>query len=407
MTQLVNDAFEQCCGSLPIDASLAKAIIRYETSFVTKNADHIAFFGGHLLGVNPVKFLPSDQNIWFDEILQTDPEVLTQALSEFRELNNERIVSSDAMNLSCTWLAHKLLNSNLDPNLKEQAMLSTMLVLQYKFFTSRLYILFGKYPAEPEVAEAMYAELSYKYAIKQYGSWAAVFKARADDIIRKGGLHYERIVQFKPDKEIVYMVNDIQGRIREMLKGLYGEHLRVLHSGVRIKSSSMVVEFDGESVLKDSSKSLVQYRRYLDSIISNPPAFIRDELITVILQVMNTAPERLVRQTLAWMSAHYRQEQHSAITPVLDQTMIHAFGYLNEERGFIHDKPDLAVLLSRLKGVYTSSRSTDQHLLKLRTETEKLVVLATQAKSPAIVAGVRTAILLYLVARTFSMHHYG
>jgi hypothetical protein len=406
MTQLVIDAFEQCCGHLPIDASLARAIISYETRFVTKNADHIAFFGGHLLGVNPVKFLPSDQNVWFDEILQADPELLTQALSEFRELNNDRIVSSDAMNLSCAWLAHKLLASNIDPHLKEQAMLSTMLVLQYKFFTSRLFILF-RYPADPSVAEAMYAELSYKYAIKQYGSWAAVFKARAEDIIKQGGLHWETIKAFKPDARIVYMVNDIQGRIREMLKNLYGEHLRVLHSGVRIKSSSMVVEFDGESVLKDSSKSLVQYRRYLDSIISNPPAFIRDELISVILQVMNTAPEKLVRQTLAWMSAHYRQEQHSVITPVLEQTLIHAFGYLNEERGFIHDKPDLAVLLSRLKGVYTSSRSTDVHLLKLRTETEKLVVLATQAKSPAIVAGVRTAILLYLVARTFSMHHYG
>jgi hypothetical protein len=310
------------------------------------------------------------------------------------------------MNLSCAWLAHKLQSSTIDPHLKEQAMLSTMLVLQYKFFTSRLFILF-RYPADPAVAEAMYAELSYKYAIKQHGSWAAVFKARAEDIIKQNGLHWETIKAFKPDSRIVYMVNDIQGRIREMLKNLYGEHLRVLHSGVRIKSSSMVVEFDGESVLKDTSKSLVQYRRYLDSIISNPPAFIRDELISVILQVMNTAPEKLVRQTLAWMSAHYRQEQHSVITPVLEQTLIHAFGYLNEERGFIHDKPDLAVLLSRLKGVYTSSRSTDAHLLKLRTETEKLVVLATQAKSPAIVAGVRTAILLYLVARTFSMHHYG
>jgi hypothetical protein len=406
MTQLVYDAFEQCCGSLPIDAALAKAIISYETRFVTKNADHIAFFGGHLLGVNPVKFLPTDQNTWFDEILQTDPELLTQALSEFRELNNERIVSSDAMNLSCAWLAHKLLQSNLDPKLKEQAMMSTMLVLQYKFFTSRLYILF-RFAADPEVAEAMYTELSFKYAIKQYGSWAAVFHARAADIIGPNSIHYGTIKAFKPDKGVVYMVNDIQGRIREMLKGLYGEHLRVLHSGVRIKSSSMVVEFDGESVLKDSTKSLVQYRRYLDSIISNPPAFIRDELISVILQVMNTAPEKLVRETLAWMSANYRLQQHSAITPVLDQTLIHAFSYLNEERGFIHAKPDLAVLLSRLKGVYTSSRSTDPHLLKLRVEAEKLVVLATQAKSPAVIAGVRTAILLYLVARTFSMQHYG
>lgn len=406
-TQLVFDAFERCCGHLSIDAALAKALIHYETRFVTKNADHIAFFGGHLLGVNPVKFLATDQNVWFDEILQADAEVLTQALSEFRELNNDRIVSSDAMNLSCVWLAHKLLHANLDTHLKEQAMMAAMLVLQYKFFTSRLYLMFGKYPAEPSVAEAMYTELSFKYAIKQYGSWSAVFHARAADIIRKGDLHWDTLNAFRPDTRIVYMVNDIQGRIRKMLKGLYGEHLRVLHSGVRIKSSSMVAEFDGESILKDTAKSLVQYRRYLDSIIGNPPAFIRDELISVILQVMNTAPEKLVRETLTWMSTHYRQQQHSAITPVLEQTLIHAFSYLNEERGFVHAKPDLAVLLSRLKGVYTSSRSTDAHLLKLRVETEKLVVLATQTKSPAVIAGVRTAVLMYLVARTFSMHHYG
>lgn len=405
-SEMVLTAFEEHCGGLAVDEALASAIHQYQIRFVTKNADHIAFFGGHLMGVNPVKFLSTDENYWFDEILQTDAQALTHALSDFKELNNDRVVSSDVMNLSCLWLAHRLYHAKIKPELKEQAMISTMLVLQYKFTTSRLSRYFS-YPADPAIAEATYASLSHKYAIKRFGSWSALFLDRAQDIIRPNGLHFKTIVNFAPDLKIVYMANDIQGRIRDLLKNIYGEHKRIQESGVRIHAVSNVAEFDGESVLKDQTKNLAQYRRYLESIVTDRHAFIREELLGVIFQLMPTASDKLIRETLLWMHLHFREGATGTIMDVMDRCLIHAFSYLNEERNYLHSHPDLASLLARLKGVYSSSRSTDQELMVLREKGEQLVTSATGNTSPAMVAAVRTSVLLYLVARTFTMRHYG
>ena len=70
------------------------------------------------------------------------------------------------------------------------------------------------------------------------------------------------------------------------------------------------------------------------------------------------------------------------------------------------NKSDLPGLLSKMKGVYTSSRSTDEELLNIRENVEKWVTLATKNSSPAVVAATRTGLLLYILLRTFTMQHY-
>ena len=63
-------------------------------------------------------------------------------------------------------------------------------------------------------------------------------------------------------------------------------------------------------------------------------------------------------------------------------------------------------MLSRLRGVYMSSRSTDPILIDLRERTEKIVEIATNNKNPSNLASTRTGVLLYIVLRTFTMKHY-
>ncbi len=236
--------------------------------------------------------------------------------------------------------------------------------------------------------------------------------ARAEEIIAKvndrerESIHYQTITKMDNDDDVIYMLNDTQGRIRDALKNIYGVFLRVHKEGGRIVSTSMLVEHDGESILLDKSKNLLAYGRYINAIVSDKNSFIREELTSLIEKIMHTMSPRFFMETLVWMSYNYRQSGAQVIEEILNETLIHSFDYLGHHRSALRNSHDLPGLISTLCGVYKASRSTDPALLSLREKVESVVRKATGSKNGGIVSSVRTGILLYIVLRTFTMQHY-
>ncbi|WP_144106689.1 hypothetical protein [Paraburkholderia sp. BCC1886] len=402
----ISTVFEEACGQLVLDSAFAKRLATYQSSWKHKNDDHIKFFGGNLLGVEVVRFTEADRDQWFDEILKADQNNLSEQLLALPTVNPEFNVSSDTMNLSCAWLMHVLYTSpKLNPQQKHDAMLDVALVLNYKFLTSRLFRHF-KYPADRATAEATYAALSGKFAIKQLGSWARVLEQRSEDLISPEGLHFNAISRMNNDLEVIYLLNDTQGRIRDMLKNIYDVFMQIHHQGIRIQSTSSLVDYDGEVVLKDKNKNVLAYTRYLHAIVTDKSSFMREELMELIEKLMHTTPPRLFRETLGWLSDNYRQSGAGKIEELLNETLIHSFDYLAEERTMMRSHVDLPTLLARLKGVYTSSRSIDPALFSLRDKAQWCVKQATGNRNDSVIASVRTAVLLYVVIRTMTMQHY-
>lgn len=406
MRESIKSVFAQECADLKIDAAFIKRLHNYQVSFVNKNDDHIAFFGGHLLGVHVVRFTPADQDRWFDEILEVDPNPLEERLLALPDVNEDFIVSSNTMNISCVWLAHAIMESKLlSDQQKQDGMVDAMLVLQYKFLTSLLYQRF-RYPADPAVAEATYAQLSYKFAIKQHGNWFALLKSRAESIIEKSSIHRRVFEKMDSDLDVVYMLNDSQGRIRDIVKNIYGVFKTVHSQGVKITSTSGVVEHDGQEILKDKTKNASAYVRYINAVITDRQSFMREELLGVVEKLMHTMPPRLFRETLVWMSDNYRQSGAQVIEEVITEVLLHSFEYLSDNRALVRNENDLPGLLSRLRGVYMSSRSSEEAVLSLREKTEYMVKQATGSKSGSVIASVRTGVLLYLLCRAYTMKHY-
>jgi hypothetical protein len=271
--------------------------------------------------------------------------------------------------------------------------------------TSRLYQHF-KYPAEKATAEATYAALSGRFLIKQYGTYGAVLKARAEDIISEEGIHYDKFVKMDDDDKVVDLLNDVQGRIRDMIKNIYDVFLRVHHQGDRIISTSSVVEHDGAEILRDKTKNLAAYGRYINSIVTDKNSFVREELVNIIVKIMDTMPESLFRTTLEYMSDNYRQRGAGEIEEILHDAIVHSFDYIQDHRELVNKNTDLAFFIGRLRGVYMSSRSTDVALFALREKTEKLVQRATHNRNESVIASVRTGVLLYVVLRAFTMRYY-
>jgi hypothetical protein len=284
-------------------------------------------------------------------------------------------------------------------------MIDVLLVLQFKLLTSRLYRHFP-YPADKATAEATYAELSNKFAIKIYGSWIGLLRARSEEIISNTSIHFDTIAKMDRDSKVIYMLNDVQGRLRDMLKNIYGVFIRVHNQGSKIRSISATVEHDGVEILKDRLHGAGNYTRYLKSVVPDRNSFIREELLRVVEKLMHSMPPKLLEQTLEFISDHYLKKNELGVEKVIDGVMLHSFAYLADNRQLIRANVDLAELLVRLRGAYTSSRSTDPDLLALREDTAEIVKKAVHVKTESVIASVRTGVLLYLVARAYTMRHY-
>ncbi|MFO5742370.1 hypothetical protein ACLBPW_30195, partial [Klebsiella pneumoniae] len=74
----VNVVLDRNFKDVHFDRDLCKRIIDFTISFMNRNADHSAFFGGVLLGVQQVKFFDTDREISYDDVLRIDAAPLAE-----------------------------------------------------------------------------------------------------------------------------------------------------------------------------------------------------------------------------------------------------------------------------------------------------------------------------------------
>jgi hypothetical protein len=408
----IKDVYDQLCAHVHPDKHLYKAACSLQEGFVNKKREHIEFFGGNLTGVQVVRFTDQERDKLFDILLQADEYQLKDEVYALKDMhgnpaiNQNFIVSSDIFNISCVWLLHRIHHAedhelNAEERLDAKARVCAFLL--YKFLTSLLFHYF-KYPADPEVAAATYAELSRKYALKQHGSWGAALMNMAIGLVGPTSIHVNTIDKLDDDYDIVKMLNDIQGRVKDMLKNIYSVFMEVNAHGGRISSSTSFHEIEGEIELKDQTKSLGVYTQYLRRIITDKPSFIKDELVDVVSNMMHTMAPRMLYQALSWTSDNYKGQHDGKINAAIDLVMEHAIEYLSANRDIT--RTDVGAVLDKLRGAYMSSRSTDAKLIKARSDVEEIIKLATGSRNDNAVASVRTAWMLYLVARAYTMRHY-
>lgn len=404
--RLITEVFEDECQGIEIDAKFIKKLHMLQVGFVNKNEEHIEFFGGHQLGVQKVRFTAQDENYWFEDILQVNEYNLKERLHKLPGINPDFVVSSDVFNISAVWLTHAIYKSDLKEELKQQGMTDAILIMNFRFMTSRLAHYF-RYPADPAIAEEVYNRLSFKFAIKQHKTWFNVLYNRSLDTIATSSIHYKTITTMADNKAVADMINDCQGRIRDIIKNIYEVIDTVKKEGVRITTTSDVGNsFDGAEILKDKVNGLNSYTQYLKSVAADRNSFIKDELVTVIDKVLNNLSYRLFMQTLEWVSDNYGKQKDGLIDHMIEEVMTHSFGYLEDNRSQLKGNVNLVNVLARLRGVYMSSRTTDPILLNIREKCEEIAYLATKNKNKNILPSLRTGLMLYLVSRAFTRQHY-
>jgi len=402
----IKTVFDEAFSHVKFDKELCKRIVQFSLKYMNRNDDHSAFFGGVLLGVNPIRFLDTDRETWYEDVLDIDEDLLYHAFRKVKSINFDFKVMSDVFNYTPIYLCHRLEQTNLPQAMKKDAMTHAFMVLHYRFLTSLLIKRF-KYPADPEVAAATYQSLSGRFDIRRYGSWRALLKARAEDLISSNSIYRKTILNFSPDPSLIRVVTDTQGRIREVVKKIYAIYLETLQSGGRIRSTSdTFVNTDGEMVLKDRKNGYAGYLRYINTVIPSERDFVRDELLEVVASTMTAMPPALFKEALYFLSRNYNQPHQGYLEELVKENLLYTFDYLQSNRSVLGRNTDLALLLSKLRALLMASRSSDPVVLKLRSLTEKMVFAATGSRNAAVIASVRTGCLLYLTLRTMTKAHY-
>lgn len=405
MAKGILEVFQEETKDLKIDEALLKRIHRYERSFVNRNDEHINFFASNLLGVHRLRFLGSDYDMWFDEVVQIDDLELRKKIHSLPTVNPEHSRASDIMNLTCMWLLHAIYNSKLSRSRKHEGMMDTLLVFHYKVLSSKIAHDF-KYTANKEVAIATYASLSKKYGLKQYGNWSAWLRARCESVLDRRSIHMPTIEKFRPDEKIQYMITDTQGRVRDAVKNMRNRFQEVMDSDAQFATKAAKVKLEDGDEVRDVRKKTTEYRTYLKGIINDERALIKRELVDIIHSAMHTMDTRNLNDALRYVSKNFGAGGKRHVEEFIDELVVHYFEFVSSSPEVADRRKDLPFVLYKLRGTYMSSRSTDPSLLKLRELGSTIIDDSVRSKSSSSRVSARTGMMLYLVLRMLVKDNY-
>lgn len=399
----VKNVFDLMVVDLEIDNSWVRKLRQYVYGFYSRNSDHIEFFGGPYLGTHRIVYKTSDRKDWFTNIIDVDEIRLRDELIKCKHINKDFKVSSDAFNLSIPYLMYCVYRSRLSDSQKNEALINLVIMFHYRVMTSIMNHYFG-YLANRKIAEAAYNALTLKFDIKRYGSWNALFKARAESIIDpKRGIHFKTFTTLANDKDIVYMVNDMESR----LKGVINDYSRVFYN---VKGYEQLIEtddgfvlLDGKLVVKDIQKNINQRRGFIETVLNSGDTFYKEELVDYAIKGMDRTPPDKFKQVIRDFPYRYVSKGGEKYREFVEDTITHLFEYLALNN---IKQTDIRQVILRIRGAYTSNKSTNKLLFKLRDNGDNIISAMTGIKTRSTITAMRTSLMLYIVLRTITMESF-
>lgn len=396
----IKTVFDAMVVDLVIDNSWVRRLRQYVYGFYSRNSDHTEFFGGPYLGTHRIVYKTADRKDWFSDIIDVDEVVLRDELIKCKYVNKDFKVSSDAFNLSIPYLMHCVQKSKLSDGQKHEALINLVIMFHYRIMTSIMNHYFG-YLANRKVAEAAYNALTLKFDIKRYGSWNALFKARAENVIdSKRGIHYKTFTTMANDKDVVYMVNDMESRLKSVINDYSRVFYKVRENEQLIETDDGFVLLDGKLVVKDIQKNINQRRTYIETILNSGDTFYKEELVDYAIKGMDRTPPDKFKQVVRDFPYQYVHPKGDKYRVFVEDTVTHLFEYLAANN---IKQSNVRQVVLRMRGAYTSNKSTNPLLFKLRDEGDDIIAGMTGIRTRSTVTAMRTSLMLYIVLRTITM----
>lgn len=143
------------------NSALVKKISSFKNNFMTKDSEYAEFFGGPLLGVHRIKWMPEDTDYWIDDIAMIDDvDELERETYRLPEINSAFKNSSNIHNLLMIYLLHKIhVSDDIPQKDKLGACTDVMMCLNIKFLTSVVNNKFFKFPISTDIAIELHQQI--------------------------------------------------------------------------------------------------------------------------------------------------------------------------------------------------------------------------------------------------------
>jgi len=410
----LKDLFSNKAG-FQVDQNLAQQIIRWRLLYETRDT-HAEALNTPLLGCFKLGFYPRDSQVLFD-LLKVNREEFKRAIKQ-SVINPEFKVASDDYNLLIVWAVHKFLTDpKLKQDVKTRVVQALFFMLLVKFFSS-LVRNFFKFGADKAVMEATIDSLTDKYDIKhpKTGTWKLVMEERAHELTLPGNIHWEALTKFSPDmgpKSIVYVLTDIQTRIRTKVRLVAEVYYDLINRGVRIGDSDITTQdADGDKVVKELRNSFESMITSICNRVINSQTFLRSDYIRAVTKLVPNVRMDMFRNMLMQYSAvaswQYQKGKQDLVDPKTGQYTGYRVLISNiiqrVYRLCIIQKVDLKSRLAILKkamDLFRSSRVNDDIIAKIKETLEKFITDNKISSRDATKASLKIAFAVYIVFLSF------
>lgn len=405
----------------PITDLFIRNLIEYCTMFETKN-EHSAALNTYLLGIVPIFFTNVDRSVFFSIIGGVSEKKIKEVLRYAPGIEPSWIVLNDPYNQMIVYTAHRVIMSTVSEELKEQGLLVLFKMLHYKFFTSLVFH-FYKFGANKDTMESVIKSLSAKYDIVKYGTWKKVIEVRSRDIFSTNSIHFGTIYNFKYDADILYIITDIQSRIRQKIRTINQIYRDQKEKGDEIRSYGLVDEIDGQKVITSSTNILDMMLSSMIQQIQSPARFIDDELIHVLSQQYSTVNESTFRIIVSMFSelasiqvssgdfekvSIFKNENEYGEEVQFE--IYEGLGNLTREllqksyRKCMIDKVNMSSkieILTKVKNIFSSSRISDESIVTIKRSFTYFVSNCGETTRAATVASLTIVLILYIIIKSF------
>ena len=398
--------------NITITRRMIDQLVRICTLYEVRD-DHVEALNSPMLGVNKIHFFDKDQRAVFDAF-EIDRSEFADMISQ-SGLNKDFKVSSDVYNVFTVYMAHCITKSNLPNNLKYDGCFALWKMLQYKFFSSIVNHMLP-YKPNPDVMQATLDGLSAKYDIvnKETNTWKLIMEARARELCSKdNNIHYHTIVNFTPDQKIVYVLSDVQTRLRTKIKLVVLEYYKTLEEGKKIASTTMTTDdVDGEKIVKELTGSLDNVISVICNKSLNANQFIRNDIVKIVVKLIPNIRPDMMRTLLMFFSNQAVVQYQKQKQDEIDKTGRYLIGYrilITEiiQRSYrlcIMEKVNLKsrlAILEKVRNTYRSSRINDPNILRIKDSVEHLVELTKISSRDSTKASLKIAFIVYIIMLTF------
>jgi hypothetical protein len=404
MTTPLKQIFDQASTQIKFDLTLSKRIQRYVGDLMNRNEDTVMFFGSNLTGTYDLRYKTSDRNEWFVDIKDLDEYEIRKRVTTESSLDPNWVRANDVFNLDCLYTIHRYLNSSLNQKQMETAVEAVAMALNIKLLGSIMAAYFP-YKCDERIAQEVYARLSRKFYIKKFGNWRAVLEKRSHDIAFNNSKWYPILKEFTDDEQIAQCISDIQGRLRSMIKYVWGVLEEVKADDAKFRRTSSTIEIEGEKVLQTLKRDTDKYLRYSQEIVLDRNTFIKPEVLAVVEAEMRTLSAKLLVDALneVVVIANSRSKQ---VEELVEASVQHAINTIQSDRAAARYLSDISWLLNKEKLLFMASKTNDPLVFKARTIAEDIVKKACRTKNATMVAALKTGVIIYIIGRTFTHDYY-